>query len=44
MVAGQAVEFPYIPGAVPDQGGSGRPGSEAGTMLVSVKLHNVALP
>ena len=43
MVAGQAVEFPYIPGAVAGKGGSDRSGNEAGAMLVGVKLHSSAL-
>ena len=43
MVAGQVVEFPYTPGAVADKGDSGRSGSEAGAMLVSVKLHSLAI-
>ena len=42
MVAGQAVEFSYIPGAVADQGGSGRSGSEAEVIPVGVKLHSLA--
>ena len=43
MVAGQVVEFPCIPGAVADKGGSGRSGSEAGAMLVGMKLHSSAI-
>ena len=43
MVAGQAVEFPCISGAVADKGGSGRSGSKAGAMLVGVELHSSAI-